>query len=473
MEYWTALSSAAVVVIYALAAISAVRAAATARTPQGAVGWVVFLMAVPFLGVPLYLVLGHHRFRGYRISRLESRRVVEGLHSVATSHPADCAACSLSLAPFEAIATMPAVGGNGADLLIDGEATFAAIFAAIDAAKDYVMVQFYIVRDDALGRALQERLIAAARRNVRVWFLIDAIGSYQLPRAYSDRLRRAGIKVVDRDRQQGPRFRFQINYRNHRKTVIVDGRVGFIGGHNVGDEYMGRDPSLGHWRDTHIRMRGPVVQQLQLIFVEDWHWYTDELLLDVLNWKAESDPDNATALIVATGPGDRTEETGSLMFFSAIAAAQRRVWIASPYFVPDLDIMAALKHAALRGVDVRLLLPDRADHRIPWLAAFAYFDEIIEAGVRVFRYTDGFMHQKVFVVDDTLAAVGTSNLDNRSFRLNFETMALFFDEGAAATVEAMFLEDFASSYQLTRTISEQPAHIRYGAPVARLFAPIL
>lgn len=472
MDFWVAISSVLVAAMFAVAAFCAIRAAATARTPQGAVGWVVFLMATPFLAVPLYLFLGHHRFRGYRISRLESQRVVEGMQSFAVEHPPDPQCCDISYAPFEYIANMPALGGNGADLLIDGKATFAAIFDAIDTARDYVLVQFFIVHDDELGRALKSHLIAAAGRGVRVWFMTDAVGSYGLPRAYSDDLRAAGVNVVDRDSQRGPKFRFQINYRNHRKTVIVDGQTGFIGGHNVGDEYMGRDPKLGAWRDTHIRMRGPIVQQLQLIFVEDWHWTTDDLLLDDLTWTAEPAPEDMTALIVATGPGDNTE-TGSLMFFSAIAAARRRVWIASPYFVPDIDVMTALKHAALRGVDVRVLVPDVIDHRIPWLAAFAYFDEITACGVRVFRYAHGFMHQKVFVVDDDLAAVGTTNLDNRSFRLNFEAMALFFDRRAAGAADAMLRADMDRSFELTKTIDEQPLHIRYGAPVARLFSPIL
>lgn len=179
-----------------------------------------------------------------------------------------------------------------------------------------------------------------------------------------------------------------------------------------------------------------------------------------------------TALIVATGPGDESE-TGSLMFFSAIAAAKKRVWIASPYFVPDLDVMAALKHAAMCGVDVRILIPDDIDHWMPWLAAFAYFDDIRAAGVKVYRYTEGFMHQKAFVIDNDLAAIGTTNLDNRSFRLNFEAMALFFDTRAAAAVDKMLEADFQRSYEMSRTIEQQSARIRYGAPVARLFAPLL
>lgn len=469
---WTFIASLSVFALYCAAVFFAVRAAQTARTPQGAVGWVVFLLSAPMLGVPLYLFLGHHRFKGYRIARKESERVVEGIRSFADHSRPQPDTLRINPRPFEALAHLPLSRGNGAELLIDGEATFQSIFDAIDAARTYILIQFYIVRDDALGLELQDKLIDAAKRGVKVRFITDAVGSYKLSPAYIDDLRAAGVDVTAPQDQRGPKFRFQLNYRNHRKTVIIDGETGYIGGHNVGVEYLGQDQNFGRWRDTHIKMTGHIVRQLQLIFTEDWHWARGEDLIDVLDWAGSESEQDMNGLLVATGPGDETE-TGALLFFAAITEAKKRLWIASPYFVPDIDVMTALKHAALRGVDVRILVPDMIDHRLPWLAAFAYFDEIRECGVRIFRYTDGFMHQKVFVVDDTLAAVGTTNLDNRSFRLNFEAMALFFDSRATAAVDAMLHTDFDSSFELTKTLAEQPAHIRYGAPLARLFAPIL
>lgn len=469
---WALLVSLFLFGLYCTAGVFAVRAAQTARTPQGAVGWVVFLLTAPVLGVPAYLFLGHHRFRGYRIARQQSERVVEGIKTFADFSRPDPDKMQINPRPFEALAHLPVSRGNGAELLIDGQATFDAIFQAIDEAKSYILIQFYIVRDDALGQQLQAKLIAAAERGVHVRFMTDAVGSYGLPASYLQAMRAAGIDLADPRDQRGPNFRFQLNYRNHRKTVIIDGETGFIGGHNVGVEYLGQSKRFGRWRDTHIRMTGHIVRQLQLIFVEDWHWARNEDLIDQLDWAGSESGQDMNALLVATGPGDDTE-TGAMLFFSAIAEAKQRIWIASPYFVPDIDIMTALQHAALRGVDVRILLPDVIDHRLPWLAAFAYFDEIRDCGVRVLRYTDGFMHQKAIVVDDTLAAVGTTNLDNRSFRLNFEAMALFFDARAAGAVARMLESDFESSYELTRYLHQQPAHIRYGAPLARLFAPIL
>ncbi|PCH66836.1 MAG: cardiolipin synthase [Rhodobacteraceae bacterium] len=447
------------------------RAVSSARTAQGAVGWVIFLITSPHLGVPLYLFLGHYKFKGYLLARRDSAGVCEEL-KVFKRINAPVTAPVFPVEALEKIAEMPAVRGNDMGLLIDGQATFKAIFAAIDGAQSYVLAQFYTINDDALGQAFQARLIAAATRGVTVRLMFDAVGSTHLPRAYHQRLRANGVQVVDPKTIRGPRNRFQINLRNHRKTVVVDGKIGFIGGLNVGDEYMGLDPKLGDWRDTHVQLQGPIVSQLQLIFTEDWHWATSENLTGILNWDAPHAKADMTALIVPTGPGDEME-TGALFFFSAISGATRRIWIATPYFVPDKDVLTALKHAALRGLDVRILVPEVIDHHIPWLAAFALFDEVRAAGGQIWRYQPGFMHQKVVLVDDDFAAVGTSNLDNRSFRLNFEAMAAFFDPRAAAMTAAMLEKDFANATLLDRTLPEQPLHIRIGAPIARLFAPVL
>lgn len=447
------------------------RAVTSSRTPQGAVGWVVFLLAAPYIAVLAYLFLGHHRYRGYEVTRLSSERVVAAIKGQSPTPAAEIMPV-VDPAPFEKIAELPAVRGNHLAPLIDGPRAFEAMFKAIDAAQAYVLVQFFIVHDDTLGQAFKDHLIAAARRGVSVRFMADAIGSHALSEAYLDALSEAGVHIADPRSSSRPHQRFQINYRNHRKTVIVDGHVGFTGGLNVGDEYMGRDPNFGHWRDTHVEIRGPVVAQLQLIFAEDWHWAEGDLLLEDLNWAPGEQPANQTALIVATGPADTTE-TGAMFFFSAIAAAKERIWIASPYCVPDTDIIRALQHAALAGRDVRLLVPEMIDHTISWLAAFSFFDELRDAGVQIWRYNDGFMHQKVVLVDDDFAAIGTTNLDNRSFRLNFEAMLAGFDGSFAQEVAEFLKEDFTRATLLETPLTDQPAKVRYGAPVARLFAPLL
>ncbi len=471
MPVLTSLYVAAVVVLEIVAVVFAFRAVTSSRTPQGSVAWVVFLIAAPYAAIPAYLFLGHRRVRSYIVARRESEEVIEGLARFARAHPARGGG-GICYRGFERTAEAPVVSGNGLDLLIDGRETFDAIFAAIDAARSYVLVQFYIIHDDGLGRALKDRLTACAARGVRTRLLFDSVGCAKLPADYLIDLRRAGVQVMDAHALRGPKTRFQLNFRNHRKTVVVDGVVGFTGGLNVGDEYMGLDPRFGAWRDTHCRLRGPVVSQLQLVFAEDWHWATEENLFGELNWDAGAAEEDMDALIMATGPAD-LHETGSLYFCGAINAARSRLWIASPYFVPEIDIMTALKLAAMRGADVRILLPETIDHVIPWLAAFAYFDELLDAGVQIWRYDAGFMHQKVLVVDEAIVSIGTTNMDNRSCRLNFETTALVFDPRAARAAARMLEADFARSFRLTRKLREQPAKLRYGAPMARLFAPLL
>ena len=469
---WVTLYATGYVLLEAVAIYFAYRAVARARTPQGSIAWVAFLISMPMLSVPAFLFFGHTRFRGYVIARRDSEEVIAGVGTFRKANPATGDGGQFGFESFERIAALPVVGGNGFELLVDGQATFEAIFAEIDRAESYVLAQFYIIHDDHLGREFADRLRAAAARGVTVRLLFDSVGSVGLPQDYLDRLRGAGVEVINAHAIRGPRHRFQVNFRNHRKTVVVDGQVGFIGGLNVGDEYMGRDARFGAWRDTHCRLTGPVVMQLQLVFAEDWHWATQTLLIPKLFWAPEPHPANMDALILATGPGD-VLETGSLYFCACITRAVKRIWIASPYFVPDIDILTALKLAALRGVDVRILVPEVIDHKIPWLAAFAYFDEIRTAGVRVWRYDAGFLHQKVILVDDDIASIGTTNLDNRSCRLNFEATALLFDQRAAGQVAEMLEADFARAYLLETSLEEQGWSRRIGAPFARLLAPIL
>ncbi|MEP4766504.1 MAG: cardiolipin synthase [Roseibium sp.] len=469
---WVGILTAVILCLEVIALYCSWRAIRFARTPQGSVGWVVFLISAPYIAVPIYLFLGHHKYNGYINARRDSHVVREAMTEWSKTNAAERQPSDYDYSVFERIAYLPATRGNNTDLLIGGKATFEALYRAIDEAKNYILIQFYIVKDDEVGRALQERLLTAANRGVKVRMLVDGVGSLKLSQSYLKTLMDGGVDIIDPKTVRGPKTRFQLNFRNHRKTLVIDGTTGFTGGFNVGKEYMGLDPKFGAWRDTHARFQGPIVSLLQLIFAEDWYWVTNKVIVDDLNWDSGHSDRNQTALLVPSGPGD-VQETGSVMFFSAIAAAKKRIWLASPYFVPDTVILAALKQAALRGVDVRILIPEVVDHKIPWLAAFAYFDEVIEAGCEVWRYQTDFMHQKVFLVDDEIAAVGTTNLDNRSFRLNFETMALVFDKEAAAEVEQMLVRDFSQSVRMTRKLDQQPAKVRIGAPIARLFSPLL
>jgi cardiolipin synthase len=306
---------------------------------------------------------------------------------------------------------------------------------------------------------------------VKVWFLFDEIGSHDLPKSYLAELRAAGVSMTSFHTTRGSRNRFQLNFRNHRKIVVVDGVHGWVGGLNVGDEYDGKSTKLPNWRDTHVKISGPSALELQVSFVEDWRWATDEEL--DLSWEPVSPPGAAGAvLIVPTGPADRLE-SASLMYQQAIHAAERRIWIASPYFVPDEGVLAALHLAAIGGVDVRILIPDVSDTRLASAAAYAFVGDLIASGVAVHRYQPGFLHEKVFLVDETIAGIGTANLDNRSFRLNFEVTALIAERKLVSDVAAMFERDFARSRVMTHEdLERRPWWFRAFARVSYLLAPI-
>jgi cardiolipin synthase len=302
--------------------------------------------------------------------------------------------------------------------------------------------------------------------------LYDEIGCYYLPKAFRRELAAAGVVILPFRTSRGLRNRFQINFRNHRKIVIADGQVAYVGGLNIGDEYMGRHPRFGPWRDTQVEIRGPVVQAIQFTFLEDWYWATGDI--PELDWTPlPASTENETALCLGSDPSDELETCG-LFFMHAINSACHRLWIASPYFVPDEALIYALQLAALRGVDVRIMLPEKPDHKLVYLAAFSYISETEQSGVKFYRYQPGFMHHKVLVVDDDLAAVGTANFDNRSIRLNFEMMLVFADRKLACEVARMLEHDFTNCHQVTTAdFASRPIWFHFAVRLARLMAPIL
>ncbi|MCI0334428.1 MAG: cardiolipin synthase [Planctomycetes bacterium] len=448
----------------------------TARTSQGAIAWALCLIMLPYVTLPAYLVFGRGKFLGYvkarRAGDSQIDHLARALEKKMRMFRVRDEDFDPKYAALEDLAQMPFTSHNDATLLINGKAAFAAMFAGMEAAKDYIIVQFYIIRDDNLGRELKSLLERKSRDGVRVYVLFDEIGCYHLPRAYRRELAEAGVVILQFRTSKGLRNRFQVNFRNHRKIVIADGNVAYVGGLNVGDEYLGKHKKFGPWRDTHVEVRGPVVQAIQFTFLEDWYWATGSV--PDLDWTPNPAPDeNEVALCLASDPSDLIETCG-LFFLHAINSARVRIWIASPYFVPDESLMAALQLAAIRGVDVRVMLPQIPDHKLVYLAGFSYIAEAEPAGVKFYRYQPGFMHHKVILVDDDLAAVGTANFDNRSIRLNFELMLVFADKAFAATVCDMLEKDFAECRQATADeLASRPYPFRIAVRVARLLAPIL
>ncbi len=457
---------------YVLAAVCAVREVVASRTSQGSIAWLVALAFLPFPTAIIYLVFGWKHFDSYAQTRLRVRqsRLIRGeeLAVIDRRMGVDW--------PVQMRASgMPFLAGNNIDLLVDGEATFESIFAGIAEAKHYIFVQFYIIRHDSLGQRLAAALMERSRAGVKVYVLYDDVGSSHLSEEYKDRLRAEGIEVFGFNHRHrflrifGP---MRINYRNHRKIVVVDGHIGWTGGLNVGVEYLGENPRFGRWRDTHLRIEGPAVSSMSLIFQEDWLWATGRVL-SIPNHGDVQEVGSTSALVMATGPADKFEAC-AIAFTDVIGQARQRLWVVSPYFVPDTDTRTALYAAALRGVDVRIMLPARPDHLLVWLASNAHADAMVEHGVGIYRYQRGFLHQKVLLMDDRIATVGSINFDNRSFAINFEMTVWMPDDRMVAAVEHMLVDDFAGCRPVSREeVQRRPVLNRFVNQAAKLLSPIL
>lgn len=474
---YTQLLAAGALLFYLSALVCAVDAIIRVRTAQGAIAWALSLLTIPYIALPCYLVFGRNKFAGYLEQRQqifgETRDLLLRTHNAIDEFVIDYSDELPLYNSLYNLSRVPASRGNQVELLINGQATFDSILAGLEAARNYILIEFYIIRDDNLGGRMTRILSQKAQEGVGVYLLYDEIGSRNFHRTRMYRqLVQTGVRVAAFNTTQGHRNRFQINFRNHRKIVVVDGQQAWVGGHNVGDEYLGLSKKHGFWRDTHARLAGPAVLGVELAFATDWRWATRSSLdiRRVLDPPRRGDSD---VLVFASDPASTLEEA-SLMFHQVIVEARFRIWIASPYFVPDRGIVSALQLAALRGVDVRLLIPDEPDGPVVGMANWAFTRELLPAGVKVYRYQGGFMHQKVLLMDNKVAGVGTANFDNRSFRLNFEITLLVHDEQFCEQVQDMLEDDIVHSRRVTpEELAGKPLWFTFASGVARLFSPIL
>ncbi|WP_250655643.1 cardiolipin synthase [Alkalimarinus coralli] len=488
--------------VYFLALLCIFHVLQNFRTAQAAIAWIVGLISFPYITVLLYFFFGRNRFEGYVAARRIGDKELSHIADTLATHAEQCI-CSPPLQSREhevitQLTTMPFTLHNHAQLLIDGLQTYTSMFSAIRQAKEYILIEFYIVRDDGIGNKLSNLLLEKLSEGVRVYFLYDDVGSANLSSPFIEKLNSAGAHIRSFNTVSKRRKRFQINFRNHRKILIIDGHTGFLGGLNIGDEYLGLNPKLSPWRDTHLKLIGPSVLALQVTFIEDWYWSADTV--PQLNWIPTIAPDHheqppattttvtrsidgseiepplpesSAVLIIPTSAADEFD-TCELFFLNCINHATERLWIASPYFVPDIQIISALQLASLRGVDVRIMIPDNPDHKLVYYAAFSYLEATDLSGVKVYRYKTGFMHQKVMLVDNRYACVGTANIDNRSMRLNFEVTALICNQQVVRDVELMLKKDFDHCQQVTAQYYRQrPWAFRVMCRGARLLAPLL
>ncbi|WP_017726937.1 cardiolipin synthase [Halalkalibacterium ligniniphilum] len=451
------------------------------RHPTKTLTWLIVLAVFPVVGFIFYLMFGQNRrknksFMNKAILDEQAFEKIEGQRQLNEEQLQKMGGHQQLLFRLaHKLGKNPISFATETKVLTDGKETFTHILQALKMAKHHIHLEYYIVRHDEIGNKIKDILIERAQNGVEVRFLYDAVGSWRLSKAYIQELRRAGVEIVAFSPVRLPFLTDTINYRNHRKIIVIDGHVAFVGGLNIGDEYLGKNSYFGNWRDTHLYVRGEAVRTLQLIFLRDWAFQTGETILKpiYLSPVLATTKEEGGVQMIASGPDTRWEVIKKL-FFSMITSAKKSIWITSPYFIPDDDILSALKIAALSGIDVRLLVPNRPDKRIVFHASRSYFPELLEAGVKIYEYNRGFLHSKIIIVDSEIASIGTSNMDMRSFHLNFEVNAFLYRTKSVTTLVSDFVYDLEYSNQLSfELFKNRPLFYRVIESTSRLLSPLL
>ncbi len=455
------------------------------KNPYKTIAWLAVLNIFPILGFIVYLMLGQN-LRKRKAVRTKYINEMEYLRSI-VDRQIDCIENDCDFARelnskkqlvnlLLHNANAPFTRSNSAEVLSDGTEAFENIYTALEKAVNHIHLEYYIIRDDRTGRRLKDILIRKAREGVSVKVIYDAVGSWYLPGKYTGDMKKNGIDIRPFMPVIMPYINNKLNYRNHRKIIVIDGRVGFLGGLNVGDEYLGYHPRLGKWRDTHLRLEGSAVHFLQVIFMLDWEFVSHEKLADATD--ASYFPEMKSfagqpVQIAASGP-DSDWESIRQSYFALINSAHKSIKITTPYLIPDEGISLALKTAALSGVDVKIILPGIPDHKIVFWASQSYFDELMEAGIQIYLYRPGFIHAKIISVDGEVASLGSANLDMRSFQLNFEVNAMIYDRTLVAKLDADFARDLAQAVQVNPVeFAARPLWSKVRQSAARLLSPLL
>jgi cardiolipin synthase A/B len=465
----------------------------TKQESASAAAWCLLIVFLPLLGSAFFYFFGYqhvqrplHRKRRhkqhYHATVAAVQRDAPGPKTLADSRTADETA--VLHGEMHRVAARsgayPLTGGNHVELYHEGRPAFDKMLAAIQGARHHIHMLTFIFQYDRFGKEVLELLKQKAKAGVQVRLLYDAMGSRRLTHRRVAQLTAAGAKAFPFLPVNPFRRRMQINLRNHRKILVVDGQVGFLGGLNVGDEYLGLVPRFGFWRDTHMRVEGSAVADLQRVFAEDWDFASGERFAkpgDALADRQFFQPNRADGAhdlqIVESGP-DRDIKSIREVYFAAVLKARKRVWIISPYFIPDAGLRDALRLAGSLGIDVRFLGQHHPDKWLAQYAARYYWAQVVPAGVKIYQYTKGMIHSKVVMVDGTWASVGSANLDNRSLYLNFEVNCLIYSPTLVADLEAQFLRDLEDSIRLDRQVyARRPFTGRLLENACRLFSPVL
>jgi cardiolipin synthase len=447
--------------------------------------WLLVLFFIPILGFILYLLLGQNlsRKRLFQWEDLQKTGFHQTLENqiamirsnqyqfrhLETRNSSDL--IYMHLINNQAILTE----GNSVEIFTDGQEKFKQLFKDIAGARNDIHLQYYIIKNDQLGRKLIAALTTKAKAGVKVRVLYDDLGSRGLPRHVFKELRESGGRV---EVFFPSKFRFinlRMNFRNHRKLTIIDGEIGYVGGFNVGDEYLGLNTKFGYWRDTHLRIQGMAVYAMQTRFILDWNQASRHHDVSyVPNLYPEDISDgNVDIQIVTSGPDSEFEQIKN-GYIKMIMSAKKSIFIQTPYFIPDSSLLDALRIACLSGVEVNIMIPNKPDHPFVYWATLSHIGELLKTGAKVYIYNNGFIHAKTIVVDEKISSVGTANIDVRSFKLNFEVNAFLYDEGISSKLTIIFKEDMLVSKLLTlEEYQQRSLEMRFKESISRLLSPIL
>jgi cardiolipin synthase A/B len=452
------------------------------RHPSKTVAWIVILFMFPLVGFIMYYFLAREYSRRQKVRSKGIRYVTDirylGKKHSASEHPLEAGKLEGWREEPRLFALLSNIPGsiitqlNEVKILTNAQQAYPVILEAMEQATNHIHFQYYTYRHDEAGLQFHEILVRKAKAGVKVRCIFDAIGSMKLDKRYIKQLKEAGAEVYLFLPGWVSFFDKRMNYRNHRKIVVVDGLKGYLGGINIGDEYLGKDPRLGFWRDTHMELCGDAVYSLQQTFLTDWAFASGKPLEDQDLFPEHHCEVLKSVQLIASGP-DAYWDAILEMYFGAITTAKKRIYITTPYFIPDESIIMALKTAAISGVDVRIIYPDKADTKIVNLASLSFLEELLQAGVRFYSYQKGFIHAKIMIVDHLLATVGTANLDMRSFFSNFELNAVLYDKESIDRLERDFYQDMKDSIEVKLEIYKRRPLMQKGKEaVARLLSPL-
>jgi len=452
------------------------------RSPTKTLSWILILFFLPILGFIIYLVFGRN-FRKKKIYARKEYNDYDKLKKIERSkldHRYDISILGKERPAVSLISRLLENNNkafltyhNRGEIFSDGKQAIEAIFSAIESAQKTIHLQFFIIRSDRIGNSMKDLLIKKAREGVKVRLLYDSVGSWNIGCKYVRALQKGGVETSSFSPVSFPYISSKMNYRNHRKIAIIDGNIGFLGGVNIADRYMHKDKYYGFWRDTHIRIEGEAVHPLQAIFLNDWTFATGDNQFKDENFP-ESDIENINPIqIISSGP-DSDWESIMQGYFAMITLASKNINIVTPYLILNESMLTAIKVSALSGVRVRLIVPSKPDHHLVFWAARSYFQDLLEAGIKIYEYRKGFIHSKYITVDGHLASIGSANMDIRSFLHNLEVNAFLFSDDLTARLDRIFEEDLDDSTELTLDEHLDRSYFnRFKESLARLFSPIL